>query len=154
MREKLLVTLSLAVGCIGLMVGRSVGVANSSFSPQVVQRVALIGQTGAIPTTTLFTPSQKGLYRVSVYMTTTNLEGGQGSYSWVLNWTDDAGAEIANFYFLSNSPPPTAWGYTGGSDSPGGVATIEALGGQPITYSINGSGETYSLYMVVERLTP
>jgi hypothetical protein len=113
MREKLPVVLSLAVGCIGLMSGRSSGASNFSFSPQVVQRVALIGQTGAIPTTTLFTPSQKGLYRISAYMTATNLEGGQGSYSWVLNWTDDAGAEIANFYFLADNAPPLAWGYTG-----------------------------------------
>src|SRR5437660_10834518 len=59
-------------------------------SPVIVARGKLVNQTASIPTTTIFTPTQTGLYRLSVYgtMTTTNPSSQSG---WLINlfWTDD-----------------------------------------------------------------
>src|SRR5258706_13448177 len=40
-------------------------------SPPIVARGKLLNQTAPIPTTTIFTPTQTGLYRLSVYGTVT-----------------------------------------------------------------------------------
>jgi hypothetical protein len=54
--------------------------------------------------------------------------------------------------------PPLAYAsdIKGAYNQPPGVVVIEAVAGQPITYSVAASqssnGGTYSLYFVVERL--
>jgi hypothetical protein len=43
-------------------------------SPLIVAKGKLVNQTAPIPTTTIFTPIQTGLYRLSVYATVTKTE--------------------------------------------------------------------------------
>src|SRR5260370_3409405 len=78
-------------------------------SPPIVARAKLPNQTAAIPVTTLFTPTQDGLYRLSVY-TTQTVSVPNSSASWGLNlfWTDDAGSEQAypTIYQAARAVPP------------------------------------------------
>src|SRR5690348_14542890 len=92
MYRNLCVALSLLFVAFGLMAARSAGVADSlPATPQIIQRVNLPDQTAPIPTTTLFTPTQGGLYRISAYMTASGeLNGG---WTLSLQWRDDFAAE-------------------------------------------------------------
>lgn len=56
----------------------------------IVAKVAVTGSPNAIPPTTLFTPSETGLYRLSGYMEVNGIAsastGGYDASSW---WTDE-----------------------------------------------------------------
>src|SRR5258706_2567445 len=57
-------------------------------SPPIVARGKLLNQTAPIPTTTIFTPTQTGLYRLSVYGTVTTSTC-SGSYLFLHPQLDD-----------------------------------------------------------------
>ena len=167
-RQALYKNLSIAVLLVvfGLVAARSTGTpAPTTTSPTIVRKVVLVNQTAPIPTTTIFTPGASGLFRVSVYMTQVSPGGADDSWSCNLNWTDDAGAESSsavNFYGIITmgvrQTPPNAYGSLSSSGNVGNVVTIEAVAGQPITFSVqpllgrSGGDGTYSLYLTVERL--
>jgi len=125
--------------------------ATSSFpSPLILAKSKLPNQTAPIPTTTVFTPSQDGLYRLSVYMTESVAVPTSGAY-WTFNaaWSDDAGDEATGVPILNaNQTPSGAYGYL--------TVLLQVKAGKPITYSTtlsNGTdGGTYSLYYTLERL--
>jgi hypothetical protein len=126
-------------------------------SPVIVAKGRFVNRATPIPTTTLFTPSADGLFRLSIYMTET-VTGANVFDSWVfvLNWNDDAGAEGSNVDSLTvNQAPPGAWGNEGFAFA-GTVQTFEAKASQPVTFTVTYSPPTpsgaYSLYYVVERL--
>ena len=119
-------------------------------SPLIVAKSKLPNRTAPIPTTTIFTPSQDGLFRLSVYMTQTVTVPTSGAV-WGFNagWSDDAGDEaIGEFLLNVNNPPPGAYGFF--------TLILQVKAGKPITYSTtlsNGTdGGTYSLYYTLERL--
>jgi hypothetical protein len=127
-------------------------------SPQIVARGKLLNQNAPIPTTTILTPTQSGLYRLSVYGTVTTSTC-SGSY-WSLNpeWTDDSGVlGSENGVLQSNGDclgpfvSVVSYDYLTGA-----TVTFEAKGGTAITYSVSqiGSpdGSAYSLYYTLERL--
>src|SRR5271154_2878315 len=64
-------------------------------TPVIVASRALTGRTTMIPTTTLFTPSVTGLYRVSAYIAMSTAGTTGCPWELTLGWTDDAGAELA-----------------------------------------------------------
>ena len=76
MAKNLLLVMVVTVACAAVLTSRSVGVTEPALSPAIIKTVALTGVTGPIPPTALFTPSRKGLYRVSTYMTVTDVGGG------------------------------------------------------------------------------
>jgi len=78
---KTLCVAALLVGLLALT-GRSSSAAPAPFTPPVtVAKGKLLNQTGLIPTTTIFTPTQTGLYRLSAYSTqTVPVSGGDNSY--------------------------------------------------------------------------
>lgn len=129
-------------------------------SPLIVARGKLVNQTASIPTTAIFTPYQTGLYRFSLYMTTTKtVPYSEQGWSFNLFWTDDAGAETV--YLLADNgagSPPQAYGFNPYFGTwPGQVITFEAVAGHPVTYSVTeaGSGSAaaaFSQYYVVEQL--
>jgi hypothetical protein len=125
-------------------------------TPLIVASGKMVGQTKSIPTTTLYTPSETGLFRVSVYMFMTK----PGNTSdrdlvFVLHWTDDGGREFDQLADLVvNSLPPN--GYALSYIHPAGFA-FEAVGAEPITFSVDASSGTgtlgrYSLYYTVEQI--
>ncbi len=131
-----------------LTVSGSKGAANSTTTlPVIVARVALINQAMAIPTTTILTPAQSGVFRVSPYMAETF---GSGSYTFNFNWTDDGGVpESAAMLHLAGSAG--SWGTDANSQTVGSF-TFRAAAGQPVSYSTSGSGGPYELFLTIERL--
>jgi hypothetical protein len=125
-------------------------------SPQIVARGKLVNQTTTIPVTTILTPAQDGLYRLSVYATVSNPDLNSGSW-WSYNpaWTDDGGSVPENglLYGYGNTHGPFIYESLYGS----GVAIpFEAKAGTSITYSVTQQGppdnSAYSLYYTLERL--
>jgi hypothetical protein len=137
--------------------GRSAGSADGlPATPQIIRRVELTNQTTPIPPTTLFTPTYDGIYRISVYMTL--VSSNEGTWTYHLHWTDDAGDEETQHNPSPLNLPPRrrrqAFGYAPDT-TPGNVLIIEAVAGQPVEYHVDrsgGNGGVYSLYFVVERL--
>ena len=130
---------------------------SGTVTPVIVASRALTGRTTMIPTTTLFTPSVTGLYRVSAYiaMSTSGTTG--CPWDLTLGWTDDAGAEQAqNLLQLSASAhPPDAYGF--GENALTQTAIMRAVAGSPITYNVpatgcSGDNGTYELFLTAERL--
>jgi len=124
-------------------------------SPLIVAKGKLRNQTAPIATTTIFTPVQDGLYRLSVYMTQVVSTPNSNFGYFQLSWTDDAGAEQGwNAYLLTtNLAPPQAYGvFTSGL--PGSEMVFQSKANTPITYAVFGVGDlgTYSLYFTLERL--
>jgi hypothetical protein len=131
----------------------------TSIGPTIVARGKLVNQTAPIPTTTIFTPTHTGLYRLSVYATVTQNTPPtiQDNFFYYLYWTDDAGAEQSSAWGLTwnsaDSVPPFAPGVNSGIGT-GDVTTFEAVGGTTVSYSVTGAvdGSAFSLYYTVERL--
>jgi hypothetical protein len=140
---------------------KSTSVSATTFSsPQIVAKAKLPHQTAAIPTTTILTPAQTGLYRLSIYATLLNT-GTTGAYwSFNLGWTDDAGPQTINSLIVGWDPNAgqfvQLWNIGFNQPSGGPVITFEATAGQPITYSVTFAGDSdgtsYSLYYTLERL--
>lgn len=127
-------------------------------SPLVVAKGKLLNQTANIPTTTIFTPPQSGLYRLSVYGTLTTAGAVNASSNWLYtpSWTDDSGVltNAADILFSNNGAQgPFVWSQV---NSIGATILLEAKGGTAITYSVTQDGppdgSVYSLYYALERL--
>jgi hypothetical protein len=126
-------------------------------TPVIVARGKLLNQTAPIPVTTLFTPSARGLYRLSVYGTTTKADPTSTSgYNYNLFWTDISGASnyyldaIASFDSFAGNWNQTCCAV------PTGMEVFQAEEGTAVTYQVTQSGPPdkaiYSLYWTVERL--
>jgi hypothetical protein len=144
-RIALLVTLILALASFAL--------AAEPTSPVIVARFLQRNITASIPTTTVFTPKYTGLYRASVYITVTNL--GYDAY-WLAtwNWNDDAGQEQEYISQTAVMKPPSAYGYAADGINPSLPLTFEAVGGQPVSFTLTeyGIGGACTLAIVVELL--
>jgi hypothetical protein len=132
----------------------------TSISPPIVARGKLVNQTAPIPTTTIFTPTQDGLYRLSVYGTISRNDPSSAStFHYAVQYTDDTGQQqnLADFLVGYDSMLGQFASYQStffGSGCP--TVTFEAKAGSGITYSVtqnNGpDNSSYSLYYVLERL--
>jgi hypothetical protein len=130
-------------------------------SPQIVAKAKLSRQTAPIPMTTILTPVQDGLYRLSVYATlTTTVQTFTSYWAYSLSWTDDAGPQSlqAFLYGVDDiSGPFFQFNNIGFTASLGGPVTVfEAKAGTPISYNViqqgPPDGSAYSLYYTLERL--
>lgn len=124
-------------------------------SPLIVVKGKLANVTGVIPQTTIFTPTATGLYRLSVYATTTTADPGSGSfYGYNLFFTDVTGAQQSYQELLASTDGQT--GVWNQGLVPYSVA-FQAEAGTPVSYSLTleqGPADTavFALYYVVERL--
>ncbi len=125
-------------------------------SPPIVARAKLVNQTATIPSTTIFAPTQDGLYRLSVYAIVTKTDTNSGSFwSYGPAFTDDSGphslGELLTGYGNSLGTFTYEAQYGAGIAMP-----FEAKAGSPITYSVTQVGppdnSAYSLYYTLERL--
>lgn len=111
----------------------------------IVTVISATAQGAAINTTTLFTPSSNGLFRVSVYMATTTT--GVGTLSCTIGFSDDHGGR-------TTSPAGTV--DLSGFNASTGMTFIEAVTSVAITYATSISGLSgspkYSLYIVLEQM--
>jgi len=144
---------------IGLMAVRArTSTAESSTttfaSPLIVASGQLPDQTAPIAKTTIFTPSQSGLFRISVYITVTKPNANSLSeWTYRLFWTDDAGPEVQPRFLCSNNALRGVANWC----NPLYPLVFRAIAGEPISYAVvlapNRQDETtYSLYYVVEQL--
>jgi hypothetical protein len=114
-------------------------------APNVVATVALFNQSTAIGTTSLFTPSTTGLYRITLYIriSATSLS----EYTPAVTWNDEAGSEEFQ----------TSAGDTVGLEA---VAErpVRFVAGQPVSYNVGisagiGTPPTYEFAIAIEQLT-
>ncbi len=116
--------------------------------PVVVADVALTAQTSTFSPATVYTPTEDGNYRVSVYTDFASASGSPNVQTWI-EWTDDTKAHGsgAGIFVSANS----------GNDYYGAASSIvHAISGQPIqvecTFASLPGGNTYNTYVVVEKL--
>ncbi len=126
-------------------------------SPQIVAKGKLSNQTTPFPTTTIFTPTQTGMYRLSVYATISTSDPNSHT-AWIYNlgWTDDAGAQSEGGLLYGNGATSGQFQYGSFQALGGTVLPFEAKAGTPITHSMSQSGppdsSAYTLYYTLERL--
>jgi hypothetical protein len=113
------------------------GATNTNY-PFIVARVALPNQSAPIPLTTILTPKQGKLFRVSFYVDC----GGQNLDTiFVLRWTDAIGGQKFSST-TCNSP-----------DNPAtGTVTVRDEAGSPLQYEVTIVQGHYDLFFTVERL--
>lgn len=159
MSKKSLITIAVfGAIVIGLTIGKGQSSPMTQQRPVIVASFHMRGITQGIPTTTIFTPKDTGVFRVSFYSGMTTPGNSESSWFLNLNWTDDAGQETTQLSYLNSSQiPPVAYEqnpqFQGGPISPW---VFEAVAGQPITFSMptNGGAQpgTCALAITVERL--
>ena len=106
--------------------------------PVIVADLSFTAQTSGFGPTTIFTPTDSGIYRVAIYGESSDQ---LGSFTATMTWTDDFGS---NFKFLSNE------GFPGQ-----GSRIVFATAGNPITITTSPSlstGATYNTFVIVEQL--
>jgi hypothetical protein len=115
--------------------------------PVVVAKLSFKGQTASIPMTTLFTPTQGGVYRVSAYVESSNFADTYFPEVF-LSWTDD---------FVTN-PTQQMIGSLGNSGNAAWNSlqlTVRDIANQPIQFSTVESPNEQGIcnfYFVVEQL--
>ena len=125
--------------------------------PPIVAHGKLLNQNTPLPSTTIFTPTQDGLYRLSVYLTITRADSSSNSqWGFNVDWVDDVGVQEANFLLLGYGNVSGQF-FVYQSFRAGGTAMpFEAKAGMPITYNVTQIGgpdnSSYSLYYTLERL--
>jgi hypothetical protein len=128
-------------------------------SPQIVAKGKLRNQNGPIASTTIFTPPQDGLYRLSVFGTMSQPDGTSNSY-YVVNatFTDDGEAETLEQLLAATGNMPGQFDtYLDTFYNSGGpTVTFEAKASTPIAFNVLQYGppdnSKYSLYYTLERL--
>jgi hypothetical protein len=119
----------------------------------MIARGSILSQTVAIPRTTIFTPLQTGMYRISPYMSMTAASS-TGFWTFEFYWTDEGGTNEASMLNLDCTRVP-AYGQVPNGGTLGSF-TFRAIAGQPVSYQITdggtGAGGTYEAFFVVERL--
>jgi hypothetical protein len=129
----------------------------TAIGPAIVARGKLLNQTAPIPTTTIFTPTQTGLYRLSVYATITTSDPiSQSAWYFNYSWSDDAGPQVAGGILFQSGASFGEFNNDTSTLDGGQVKAFEAKAGTPITYSMTQAGASdssaFSLYYTVERL--
>jgi hypothetical protein len=136
-----------AAGCLIVFFlsswGSSFG--QSGKTPIIVASVALTNQTSGVPKTTLVTPANSAVYRVSAYIS--NQTDNTGS-AWCLSlgWTDENGARTKTLQASTTYAPTWA----------SEVFVARDLAGSALTYSTNEclgqSTLPYETFVTVERV--
>jgi hypothetical protein len=155
---KALCVAAVVAGLLALS-GRSSSAAPAPFtSPLIVAKGKLINQTASIPTTTIFTPPQNGLYRLSVYATISRNDPNSGS-DWIVNvqYADDGGQGNFGSLLYSYNSVLGQFTYEDVFSNVGGpTITFEAKAGTSVTYNVTSNGppdnSAYSLYYTLERM--
>jgi len=156
--NKMLCVMVVFLACaLALSVGSASTATVSYTVPQIVAKGRLINQSAPIPMTTIFSPAQNGLFRLSVYGTiTTGVTNNTSTWSYNTEWTDDSGV-VNNGQVLTSLNQDNIgalnWSNVG---QYGATMVFEAKGGTAIAYSVNQYGpadnSAYALYYTLERL--
>jgi len=132
----------------------------TAIGPAIVAKGKLVNQTAPIPTTSLFTPTQSGLFRLSAYATITTPDpNSSSSWDYSFTWTDDSGLSQGGGERVlcacgnDNTPGTFTWQ---GVASFGTTLIFQAKAGIPVTYTVTQDGpvdaSVYAVYYTIERL--
>jgi hypothetical protein len=127
-------------------------------SPQIVAKGKLRNQTAPIPTTTIFTPPQDGLYRLSAYATLTRTDvNSVSTWQFSVGWSDDVGPQSAgSILFIQGNTRAGSFVWENFVDLGGASVILESKAGTPITYTViqtdGPDNSAYALYYTLERL--
>jgi hypothetical protein len=122
--------------CLLMLVGSLTAFSQSQPQWKIVHSLILIRQTVPVQETTIFKPSEAGVYRLSAYWS----ETGKGSnQQFTLSWTDITGS--AQELSMSGVGPSRS--------SP--FVFIPKIG-TPITYVGSGSTGVYNVALTIEQL--
>ena len=144
---------TMLLAAFGLIANHSTGLPTAApKSPVIVKKAARVNQTAPIPTSTLYTPQDDALYRISsVFQLSVPTANNMGIWCPAFNWSDQVGLEQPTpevACVVANRQPPFAIEHQ--------TFTFRVKAGNPITYRVTNqndtTGSTYSLYVVVERL--
>ena len=128
-----------------LAVSRAQGVGGS---PVIVAKQTFADNTGGL-SETLFTPTDNGTFRVSLYVEVFDVDGNSAVFA-SLTWTDDGGAKP-----VPGVDPPL--GADASASSYGqGVFVVHNLANDPISLHVNSptlpAGASYTIKAVVEQI--
>ena len=128
----------------------------TAIGPAIVAHGNLVNQTAPIPATTIFTPTQTGLYRLSIYGTMLTAAYNSGtSWSVYVSWTDETTSQNQQVLWSYDSSLAPFLS-SGANNFYGQVAIFEAKAGTPVAYSTTQigppDGTSYSLHYTLERL--
>jgi hypothetical protein len=135
-----------AIGLVVIFGGWLTAIAQVVPQWKVVQVVQIVQQNSVVPVTTLFTPTDAGLYRVVAYMSTEGAKN--GGWQMVMLWNDLTGLQAAFSTSANTGNGLKAWGSTQ-------VVTFSPKPGNPVTYSVVEEGNVanrYNLTFTIEQL--
>ncbi len=107
---------------------------------RVVQYVALTAQTAPISQTTIFTPTERGVYRLTAYL---SAGGNQANWEWLFNWNDLDGGSFQTGLDSSDGPSEL------------GAMVFAPQPGIPVTYATTAKPQLhggYDLLFTIEQL--
>jgi hypothetical protein len=151
---KTLGVVALFIGLLNVSGRTSDAAPSTAFTnPVIVATGQVLNQITPISKTTIFTPSQDGLFRLSVYATITEPNSNSSSeWNYNLFWTDVAGLESQRRLLISNNALRGVFNW----NNPLYPLVFQGVAGAPVSYSVVLSGApdhtAYSLYYVVEQL--
>lgn len=136
------------------------GSANISFFPQQVATADIAATASATSTTTLFTPSASGMYRISVYLKITTTGTSPVAGPVTITYTDADGSVAQSHVMLLQSTTGTVVTTTVNNSTTTGTVNgsmvINAKTGVAIQYAIAVSGTfgagRYQAHLICERL--
>lgn len=143
MRKMILIAVLMCASVI------SFGQSNGLPQWKVVKEFHVADQTASVPPTVLFTPTQKGLYRLSMYVSASTDIKQLTGWDMFVYWTDQTGLS-ANFLLGTD--------LTGGTTYQADSAMFSPQIGKPVTVFIQTSNPppqdaSYCVALVIEKLT-
>lgn len=137
-------------GLTVLALGLAAALTANAQTARIVKHFSLYNQNGSIGPVTLYTPTRRGLYRISGLMATTlGNKNGNGLICPTLTFTDPdvgkTGSALGNFCL----------GTANRRQNVSGATILNSVNGQPINLVINANlfaaGASYKVQIVVEE---
>jgi transcription elongation factor len=129
-----------------ILLSRGVALSQAPYATKVVAKKSFLNQTGAIASTTLYTPTASGNYRVSIYSDTQNPPDLNAMCPHFV-WTDDFNSGQTNDGPGCLNTNPLTFGQ--------GILVLHVKGGTTISvYTSTSYPEIppYNLYVTIEKL--
>lgn len=135
----------------------SISLGITPYATQVVAKGTFLNKVGVFPTTTIYTPSTTGNFRVSVYLICPGVTVGASEIYVVPSWFDGVATFPNSLEKIVIGYAPTPLKNSPGQEPfyAGGSIVIHAVAGHPIhliDFGTNDLTDPYDVYFVVEKL--
>ena len=129
-----------------ILLSSGIALSQAPYATKVVAKKSFLNQTGAIASTTLYTPTASGNYRVSIYSDTQNPPDLNAMCPYFV-WTDDFNGQTNEGGPGCLNTNPLTFGQ--------GILVLHVKGGTTISvYTLTSNPEIppYNLYVTIEKL--